>query len=186
MYQPINDATLEKLEEVEDILARATLHNNDKEELREELELISRQLGRYEGTNALESFLIEFLQTAETGELPVTDGGSGSELRPELEQAIQLPTKCQCGKITCKVNNGKLPGQLKNHGTGRYRSERDPEDELADFIRKHPEALALRRAKMVWDEWKGVLKGRILSLHTAAQRAIDRGKEDNPAGDLGI
>lgn len=167
-----------KLEDVEAELADRPMFERDKRVLINELREIRRQLGRYDGSNALESFLVEFMQTAELGKVPDYNHDDG-ELRPEMERALEVDTLCTCGHVTCPVNNGRLPGQLHHHGSGRYRRAKDVETELADYLREHPEALILREAKAVWDEWKGDILARVSMLKAATDRAVDRHKDDN-------
>lgn len=170
MSELLSNETQNTLENIEARASVRTLHRQDREVIKDELQLIRRQLGRYEGTNALEGFLVEFLQTAADGELPVAES-EGDEYRPELERALQLDTLCECDFITCNVKNGRLPGQLHRHGTGRYRTQQSVADELDDYLREHPKAIVLREAKTVWDEWTGVLHGRISRLDSVLELA---------------
>jgi len=178
MSELLTKTSEENLEAVESIATESAVPSQDQELLVKHLQNVRQQLGRYDGTNALEAFLMEFIETARRGELPAGDDPD-DDLRPELERALELDTLCRCDHVTCSLKSGKLPGQLHQHGTGRYRNTRSIEDELADFLREHPEAVVLQEAKTAWDSWKGQLLGKISRMYGAAKRSKwDRTDED--------
>lgn len=168
MADIVTDKLEAKLSTIENIVAATTTDPDDRERLRGALHSISRQLSHYEGSDALETFLVEFVETAKRGELANDDD---PQYRPELERALELETLCECERPTCKVKNGQLPAQLRHHGMGRYRQARAIEVELDDYLRDHPEARVLQAARQAWVEWRGDIQHQIRVAYEAAERA---------------
>ena len=171
-YDTLNEEILDKLDEVEYIISDPTLAPLHRRQLEGEMADIARELGRYEGANALVGHLSEFLMVAGLGYVP---GNTAS--RSELEPATELTTLCECDRADCPVKRGDLPPELQEHGSGRYRTGQSVSQQLADYLREHTRAVALHEAKHVWDEWVGDIRRRIRRLSAAAETAVQHASE---------
>ena len=173
--QTLHDELFKDLDDVERIIGQPSLADEHRTALETEMTEVAREVGRFHGTDALEGHLTEFLQVAKKGRL--TDEREGRN--DELARAVSLDTLCRCEYSTCAVKNGQLPSQLKTVASGRYSSSRDIERVLADYLREHPEAVALREGKRAWEEWGGELRDRVKRLHAAAIAARDYALTDD-------
>ena len=168
--QPLSDEIHDQLEDIQAICGSPQIDDGHREALLEQLEGIQREMSRYQRSNSVERFLTEFIHVAKENELPA-GYEKGDDLRPEFEEAKKLDTLCACGLVTCPVNNGHVPPELISHGSGKYTNQRDPEEQMADYLSKHPEAKVIHAAHDVWNEWAGSLASKIQQLTTMALAA---------------